>query len=78
MKWLYLGDGYHGRCRCRRFGMLNEIPHRRLIRACSSCGRGKRGILELLKEVPPKVHVRTVELTAEDRWTLLVDAKGVG
>ena len=43
MKWLYLGDGYHGRCRCRRFGMLNEIPHRRLIRGVLIVRTGEAG-----------------------------------
>jgi len=59
----------HGwRYRCRRRGLLDEIPHRRLIRRVLVVRTEDAGrVVELLEEMGAEVHARRVELTREDR-----------
>lgn len=60
-----------GRYRYRRRGLLNGIPHRRLIRGVLIVREeDARKVVGLLRELGAEVHVRRVELTAEDRKTL--------
>jgi hypothetical protein len=60
-----------GRYKYRRRGLLNGMPHRRLIRGVLIVrGEDARKVVSLLKELGAEVHVRTVKLTVEDRKEL--------
>ncbi len=55
----------------RRKGLLDEIPHVRLIRGVLLVRtEDANRVIELLKEFRAEVHVRSVELTREDRGSL--------
>jgi len=55
----------------RRMGLVDEIPHRRLIRGVLILRRGdEERVLELLRELGAEVHVRQVKLTEEDSRAL--------
>jgi len=55
----------------RRKGLLDEIPHVRLIRGVVIVRTEDAGrVVTLLEEMGAEVHARRVELTKEDRRTL--------
>src|SRR3972149_5521623 len=57
--------------RYRRRGLLDDVPHRRLTRGVLIPRREDRGrVVRLLRDLGAEVHVRIVELTAEDRRAL--------
>ena len=52
----------------RRKGLLDEVPHRRLIRGVVIVRTEDAGrVVRLLEELGAEVHTRRVELTREDR-----------
>ena len=57
--------------RYRRKGLLDDVPHRRLIRGVLILRREDRTkVVRLLRDLGAEVHIRIVELTAEDRRAL--------
>ena len=64
-------SSHGGRYRYRRRGLLDDIPHRRLIRGVLIVRTEDAGrVVELLRELGAEVHERRVELTREDRVAL--------
>jgi hypothetical protein len=64
-------SSHGGRYRYRRRGLLDDIPHRRLIRGVLIVRTEDAGrVVELLRELGAEVHERTVTLTGEDRQVL--------
>ena len=60
-----------GRYRYRRKGLLEDVPHRKLIRGVLVLREeDARTVVRLLREYGSEIHVRRVELTAEDRRAL--------
>jgi len=55
----------------RRRGLLDEIPHRKLIRGVIVLStRDAKEVIRLLKEFNAEVHVRDVVLTPDDKKAL--------
>lgn len=64
-------SSHGGRYRYRRRGLLDDIPHRRLIRGVLIVRPEDAGrVVALLEEMGAEVHVRRIELTREDREAL--------
>ncbi len=64
-------SSHGGRYVYRRKGLLDEIPHVRLIRGVIIVRTEDAGkVLELLRALRAEVHRREVELTEEDRQCL--------
>jgi hypothetical protein len=64
-------SSHGGRYRYRRTGLLDGIPHRRLIRGVLVLREADaERVARLLREYDAEIHVRRVELTAEDRKAL--------
>ena len=64
-------SSHGGRYRYRRRGLLDDIPHRRLIRGVLIVWTEDAGrVVELLRALEAEVHARTVTLTGEDREIL--------
>jgi hypothetical protein len=64
-------SSHGGRYRYRRTGLLEGVPHRRLIRGVIVLRvEDEKRVVRLLRELGAEVHVRRVELTAEDRNVL--------
>ena len=57
--------------RYRRKGLLDDVPHRRLIRGVLILRREDRArVVRLLRDLGAEVHVRIVTLKAEDQRAL--------
>ena len=64
-------SSHGGKYRYRRKGLLEGVPHRRLIRGVIVLREeDEKSVVRLLRELGAEVHVRRVELTAEDRKAL--------
>ncbi len=60
-------SSHGGKYTYRRKGLLDDIPHRRLIRGVLIVRTEDAGrVVELLEEMGAEVHARRVELTRED------------
>ena len=60
-----------GRYRYRRHGLLDDIPHRKLLRGVIVIQpRHLTTVLEFLENYGAEVHVREVKLTGEDKRVL--------
>ena len=60
-------SSHGGKCEYRRKGLLDEIPHRRLIRGVVVMRTEDVGrVVRLLEEIGAEVCARKVELTAKD------------
>jgi len=56
-----------------RRGLLDDIPHRKLIRGVIILStRDARAVMQFLQEFNAEVHVRDVVLTPEDRAALKI------
>ena len=61
-------SSHGGRCRNRRKGLLDEIPHRRLIRGVVIVrAEDAKRVVRLLETFQADLHARKVELGREDR-----------
>jgi len=64
-------SSHGGKYRYRRPGLLDGVPHRRLIRGVIVLKvEDEKRVVRLLRELGAEVHVRRVELTVEDRKVL--------
>lgn len=64
-------SSHGGKYRYRRKGLLEGVPHRRLIRGVIVLREeDEKRVVRLLRELGAEVYVRRVELTAEDRKAL--------
>ena len=64
-------SSHGGKYRYRRTGLLEGVPHRRLIRGVIVLREeDEKRVVRLLRDIGAEVHVRRVELTAEDRKAL--------
>jgi len=64
-------SSHGGKYRYRRKGLLEGVPHRRLIRGVIVLRvEDEKRVVRLLRELDAEVYVRRVELTVEDRRAL--------
>ncbi len=64
-------SSHSGRYRYRRSGLLDDVPHRNLIRGVLVVNeKDMDHVVDFLKEYDAEVHVRIVQLTEEDIKTI--------
>ena len=64
-------SSHGGKYRYRRTGLLEGVPHKRLIRGVVVLREeDAKSVVRLLRELGAEVHVRRVELTMADRKAL--------
>jgi len=74
VKKFYGQDGTtgHGKYRFRRRGLLDEIPHKKLIRGVIIIRReDEERVVDFLKQYDAEYHSRDIVLATEDKETLL-------
>ena len=72
----YGQDTRTGKYRYRRHGLLDDIPHRKLLRGVIILDpKDLEPVLTFLRRYNAEVHVRSIKLTAEDRQVLGLSQK---
>ena len=67
----YIDHSNHGRFTYKRKGILDEIPHIKLIRSVVIIREEDRGkVVQCLERYGVKYYIRRVELTSEDGYVL--------
>jgi NOL1/NOP2/fmu family ribosome biogenesis protein len=60
-------SSHHGKYKYRRNGILDEIPHNKLIRGVVILkSKDARQVIEFLEKQSAQYHIRVVELSKED------------